>query len=713
MNPPTNEPSLDELRAAGRQLRDRFERFARQVRARLLLREGAKWLALVAGLALATFVLDRTLRLSVTTRRGMLVVALAVVVVQAWRWLLAPLRLALDLDVLAAALERSVGNSLAARAATVLQLPAADRGAASEAMVARAVARSNESLAAVDFESRLDPRRRQSALRAIVATVVVSLGLALASPSSARLWAKRLFAGSNQPWPQRTLLQVAGLADDGVLTVPRGEGFVLRVSARPGTVSPDAVSVRWRQPGSSAVDVQLARFGPNDFRYDFPAVQSDASVELAGGDDVVGPITVRPVDRPRIVNLQLTSRHPRDNAPRTHNFSGDDAGDLSFLPYTKLELTFTANAPVADVHLTSSAATPGPDSVRRLNDRQFAVAWGHAAATQLQIEMTGAEARLNSAPTNVSIGLKSDKPPRTSLGFTGVRQRVTPASTIPLVAEARDDYQVDRLELRVKSDIPESEGSTTLRTSATTRPLFGPATRPDDPREAEIRRELALNVAELKLQPGHLLTLTAVAIDTCYPQPQSAASRQVVFHVVRPEDLFKEILVRQQTERARLRKQDQEAKLIRQDLESPGSSEGVAQFGRRHRAVQREVARIRTTLADSLTEMRLNVLGNGDAYALMESGVLGPLKALDAELMNPQRDALDALRVDDATALAAARDRQDQIINRIEDVLRQMAQWDSFIDVLNQLNEVIRLENQVQQGTTILKKKQVDDVFDH
>jgi hypothetical protein len=45
-------------------------------------------------------------------------------------------------------------------------------------------------------------------------------------------------------------------------------------------------------------------------------------------------------------------------------------------------------------------------------------------------------------------------------------------------------------------------------------------------------------------------------------------------------------------------------------------------------------------------------------------------------------------------------------------ILRQMAQWDSFIDVLNQLNEIIRLENQVEQGTNQLKRSQTERVFD-
>jgi len=179
MSAPATE-NLDDLRAAARSLEGRFDAFARQVRARLLLEEAAKWVALVVALAIATFVLDRTLRLSVPTRRGLLFVTLAVIAVQAWRWLLAPLRLKLDLDVLAAALERSVGHSVAARAATVLQLPSMDAGAASRSMVATAVARSYESLSLIDFESHFNPRRRKMAIQAVVATCVVSQVLTLA-----------------------------------------------------------------------------------------------------------------------------------------------------------------------------------------------------------------------------------------------------------------------------------------------------------------------------------------------------------------------------------------------------------------------------------------------------------------------------------------------------------------------------------------------------
>jgi hypothetical protein len=88
------------------------------------------------------------------------------------------------------------------------------------------------------------------------------------------------------------------------------------------------------------------------------------------------------------------------------------------------------------------------------------------------------------------------------------------------------------------------------------------------------------------------------------------------------------------------------------------------------------------------------------------------MKAMDPDLMTPQRDALDTLNPTDAQSLSTAKSRQDQIITKMEEILKQMAQWDSFIDVLNQLNEIIRLENQVQQETTQLKKRQTQGIFD-
>ncbi len=56
--------------------------------------------------------------------------------------------------------------------------------------------------------------------------------------------------------------------------------------------------------------------------------------------------------------------------------------------------------------------------------------------------------------------------------------------------------------------------------------------------------------------------------------------------------------------------------------------------------------------------------------------------------------------------------RQQEIVEAMSKVLKSMSQWDSFIDVVNQLTEVINLENLVRNKTEELKKKQFDSIFD-
>jgi hypothetical protein len=113
-----------------------------------------------------------------------------------------------------------------------------------------------------------------------------------------------------------------------------------------------------------------------------------------------------------------------------------------------------------------------------------------------------------------------------------------------------------------------------------------------------------------------------------------------------------------------------------------------------------------------MTEMKCNMLGGPEAWELMDKNVLLPLKKLNDEAMTQQKDALDALKGDSADAINQAVARQEKIVATMQEILKQMSQWDSFVDVLNQLNELIKLETRVKDSTEGLKKKQTDGVFD-
>jgi hypothetical protein len=724
-----NPTSPADLATLQRQLLARFEQFRRRVRAHLVIEGVARVLAEVVGLVLLSFILDRLFRLGLTSRLVFAALAVAFVVWEVRRRIVRPLRLALDPVDLAAALDRqhaagrngsdgkAVGiagtaGPLVARVAAVLQLPdllAHDRPP-SEPMIRRAVYRSYESLENVGLDAHLDARRKQMSLAVIAGAALLPLALAMLFPASASLWAKRWLLASDQAWPQRTYLTVAGL-EDGRILVPRGEPYVLRVGVKSGSVDPESVSIDLRVGRGKTTAASMTRFGPGDFRYDVPPLQSEATVELSGGDDDVGPFRVETVDRPRVAELVLTSRHPRQAQPEVRRFSGVDA-EMAFLPKTELDLTFTANVPVAEVRVTSSAPRPDPRGLRRVNDRTFSLPWTHESAVQLTVELVGEVGGLTSVPTPVSIGLRTDQPPRVTLQYTGVRQRITPQARVPLNVQARDDYGLAKVELatRVEPPPPPEQGAAAPAPREGAVPLLGPA---DPAVELEAQQKHEFDVGAEKVSPGAIVSFTSRATDASYTGAQTGQSRTVAFRVVAPEELFREILLRQQAERARFRKAIAESEKIRAGLNGLATPEAAGQLAREQRVVQREVARIATVLSESVVEMRLNALGGPEAWDLMEGKIVRPLRDLNDADMTEQRDALDALAKGlDPQKIAEAGTRQDQIVSKMNEILKQMSQWDSFVDVLNQLNEIIRLQNNVRQNTEKLKDAEAEGVFE-
>lgn len=738
--------SSPDLAALQQQLVGRFARFRRRVRAHFALEGAARVLAIAVGLALLSFLVDRVFRLGLASRVVFLLGSGALIAWQAWRHIVRPLRLRLGPVDLATAIDRRQlnlgsgaaaanrngggngnGNGdrhskaggatnghapLAARVAAVLQLPdllAADRPP-SAPMVRRAVERSYKSLEAIDFDAQLDRRRRHAAIGAIVALVLLPALLAAAFPASASLWAKRWLLASNQAWPQRTYLTVAGLVDNRIL-VPRGEPHVLRVGITEGSEEPQSVSIDLRVGRGKTTTASLTRFGPGDFRYDLPPLQSEATVELAGGDDEFGPFRIETVDRPRVVELALTSKHPRQAEPEVRKFSGVDA-QMAFLPKTELDLTFTANVPVAEVQIKSSGPQPDPLKLRRLNDRTFSLPWTHEASVQLMVELVGEVGGLASMPTPVSIGLKTDQPPKVQIQFSGVRQRITPQARVPLNVQSRDDYGLAKVELstRIEPPPPEEQGAAAPAPREGVVPLLGPAD-PAVQLEAQQKHEFDVNAE--KLTPGALVSFTSRATDASYTGAQTGESRTVTFRVVAPEELFREILLRQQAERARFRKAIAESEKIRAELNGLVTPEAAGQLARQQRVVQREVTRIANVLSESVIEMRLNALGGQEAWDLMEGKIITPLRELNDGEMTRQRDALDALaRGLDPQEIAEAGTRQDQIVSKMNEILKQMSQWDSFVDVLNQLNEIIRLQENVRKSTESLKDAETEGVFE-
>src|SRR5207237_3660743 len=134
----------------------------------------------------------------------------------------------------------------------------------------------------------------------------------------------------------------------------------------------------------------------------------------------------------------------------------------------------------------------GPTPPRRVDDRHFVIEWTHTQPQQIDIELIGTQANLASLPTPVTIGLKIDQPPRVSLSYTGVRQRIAPTAKIPLTILARDDYGVASVEILSKAESLDADRK--LQMSATTQPLL-PTTQPS---ETEVQLKQSFDVSALR-----------------------------------------------------------------------------------------------------------------------------------------------------------------------------------------------------------------------
>src|SRR5205807_6977249 len=119
--------------------------------------------------------------------------------------------------------------------------------------------------------------------------------------------------------------------------------------------------------------------------------------------------------------------------------------------------------------------------------------------------------------------------------------------------------------LSIKAETPDPADPAKLVGHVEPQPLFAAdkAANKSAALPTELPLKQTIDVAPKKLSPGSFLSLTAEATDDCFTGPQTNRSRGVTFRIVSPEELFREILQRQQSERIKFRKQSEEAEKLR------------------------------------------------------------------------------------------------------------------------------------------------------
>ncbi|MDG3008268.1 hypothetical protein [Paludisphaera mucosa] len=737
LNEPTTTHTLAEARA---RLKADLARLRRRLRLQLALEVLAESAAVLAAAGAALVTIDRLLRPGLAARVALLGVAtaavVAFVVVRAVRRLrpagLDELSLALTLD--------RHRPGLGQRVAEILQLPALledPRSTTSPAMVRLAVRQASEALDKSDWTRLWNPGRTIAYAALGGLAIIVPAAFATIDPESALLSFARWFRGSDERWPQATYLTVMNLDARGRLLAPRderamlevrsdlpliesqgdrwsvgGRGAPLLLRSKPrNPTDPEAVTVRERAAKGPARAATMTVTSPSHYQYEFPPSPTSSTFELFGGDDWLGPIPVERVDRPALAGTKVRVKEPGTVDPQFRDVD-DSPSRLLFLPDSEVELSLEGTQDLSDAKLT---VNPGPaPALKRTGPRTFATTWTLREAVTLEIVLTSSETGLTSKPSFISIGLLRDREPRVTLRSMGVGGRVTPVATIPLTLAATDDFglaalriQADRTLVTGDSDKPEQQ----TKRAPISIPFESDAARPTLDHQA--RHDVALQSDPPAV--GTVLRFTAEADDRCARGVQTGRSSVLAFSVVSPDELFYEILIRQRAERAKFLTLLDATEKQAPALEGDVKAEEVVAIARAEQAAGRQLGQIAGRVADALQEMKLNQIGSPKSHRLLQDGVVDPLRALAAGPMPQLQSALQSLasaNVLNGPVKDEARRRHAEVVTKMKQILEQMSQWESFVDVVNQVAEVIKMEQKVLQETEKARETRAQEVFD-
>lgn len=733
----TENPGLGSLREEQDRLRARLARTRRALRLQMAL-ETALDAALLAVAAAAVLVaIDYVLRPGLPARRALLAIA-AIGALAALAIRSTPRLRAARLDDLALAMTLDrFRPGTGQQVADVLQLPGLldePRGSSAPAFVRLAVRRAGDALAGSDWRALWNRPRTATRTLGLLLALSVPAAFALAAPAASRLGLARWLLGSSERWPQRIYLSVSGLGDAGRLLAPRDEAFAVEVRADlPGVVrraegwsvpgrgepilvrrlpDPPAVpgEVRIGERGADGVvrNSVMNATGPARFRHELPPSSTSSTFDLSGGDDWLGPIRVERVDRPSLGSIRMRVRDPGSSEGAFRPVE-DARQHPIFLPDTEVELTFVGSEPIArasvDVH-------PGtPPTLDRVDPRTFVGRLTLREATTLEVRVTSEATGLESRPTFLSIGLLKDREPRVTLRAQGVGAHVTPVATIPLALAATDDFGLAKFRLDVERTVqPDDKAEPTTTRQGIAIPMPSGGGRP-------VLDHQARNDVDLQAAPppiGAILRFRAEAEDRCARGTQVGRSGVVQLQVVSPDELFYEILIRQRAERAKFVGAIDAAEKIGPTLATTPAAEDYANGSRTLHAVARQLDQIASRVADSLAEMKLNQVGSAKAYRLLQDGVVDPIRALNAGPSNELRGLLQSLAGGPRSPADAekARRQHGEVVARMRAILDQMSQWESFVDVVNQVAEVIKMQQKVLQATEKARESRTQEVFD-
>jgi len=403
-------------------------------------------------------------------------------------------------------------------------------------------------------------RRRRLALHALAgaAAAATVFGLAAARPAVAGLWARRMLAMTDEPWPRRVQLEVEGFTA-GVRTVARGSDVDLVVHAHAAGGPPDLVELRTLRPDGWKAERMGMRAASDaesrSFEHVIRNAVSDTDLEVRGGDARLGGLRLRVVDPPDLSGLEITAQPPaylgggdrRIAAARVVRVPRGSRIRLTCMatkPLSAARLAITSAGTAAAEPVTLAELGPGGDTDRRTITGEITALDADAS---VEVSLTDTEGLANREAIRIQLVAVADEPPQLAMTLRGVSTAVTPQARLPLEGTLTDDHGLAEAAVVLGRAGAESLVRQPIERIRGNLPAV----------ELTADAPELVSLATLALEPGERLAVMVEARDTCGLDdgPNIGRSDSWTLDVVTPEALralleAREILLRRRFETA-------------------------------------------------------------------------------------------------------------------------------------------------------------------
>jgi hypothetical protein len=680
--------------------------FRRRLR-RILGIYGACWLVVVAvGITLASAVADWLVDLSTGVRALLLLSLAGASVWTAYRLLLSPLLIRLrDVD-LALQVESQFPtlNDELASAVEFSEEPASSNRSGSPMLKAAVIHQVTRRLAAFDFGQALDwtSARRAAASAGFVSAF--ALVLVLASPGSARIALARLANPFGRTaWPRQTHLALVNPPE----RLARGEPFQLTVQVAQGRV-PDRAEVHYQFEGGDLARDPLRPLADRQFSGGLEAVARSFDFYVRAGDGLTETRHVDVVPPPELQQLRVRLTFPAYTGQLPEQLP-EDKGQVRAVWGTDVELTARSSKPLdhAELRMGASQVVPAElsDNRAELHARfklEESGSYWIALRDQLGFE--------NRHASRYELKVIDDQAPDVFIERPASDIEVTPTADLPLRISIKDDFGIKDATLHHSGSAPDAVHDVSVW-SGTDRP----------------RRQIVEHVwhlAELGLTAGSSVSYRVTARDADELRgPHVGQSRQLRLLVVTAEELARHIeekqtQVYQELERLRTLEVDsrtqvsglreqlaREPTLSKSDLARLQSAEML------QRQVQRQVTSPTEGLQNKIAQIQQDLENNhihdsavNDQMSAVASGLddiaREHLPPIEQNLSRVRKAADESMPAQGQSAgLAAANEHQDAVVATLDDLLQQMAKWETFRGIARDVRELHEQQQQIAAQT--------------